>query len=722
MVQSAASGRWCRIFLGLMAAFLVQANARAQAKGRDAIDFTAEHYSTNVDTGITHASGNVVVKVGRQIIHSDEMTLNSTTGNIRATGSVIFEEGLLKITGQSSDFNMKTGSGDFYDAVLRLDQQFYLEAKKLSRLEADRYRGLTAKVSSCLDCPQSWSMTGSSIDLEVEGYAEIHHALVQIKDNPVLYFPVFYFPVKTKRQSGFLMPTYSSAPELGSQILIPYFWAHSGYSDSTFEYRYMSKGGNRLWSELRYLYSDRTFAMGQGSFTRSGDLTPETPLNDRYGLSLDQRWQISPNWTERFRGEMESDTRYSWSFYRDFQGTRLPTLVNEPSITWQNDNLYGYGLLKFNRDNLIRERASEAGINKLPELGFSIPSALLFGVVRASADFRHESFRRSTLGYDTDTGWIRSGDRNTIIGHLNVPVNLSVFLWEPLAEIRIDHYLFPDRPSGVAESAARGRLFLDQKFGTTFSRVFKTDLGSLKAIKHSIEPFIRWSYTPPDAKTIHPFFAETNAPRFDIFDPSSPDIAQVQLGSVSEEQRLRPHHLLALALNTRIVGRYGEGSSKSYEEFLGAGISQDINLKGDVSGVGRLSPTQIYAYGAYGGARISTQLARNPNTGDSDVSNEVSYKWSDYAVVLRQRIAKDIETYGYGASVTLLKAWSLGASGLYDSKIARPVEQGYEIGYNGLSKCWFFHFALTRGAGQKDFATDLVIKPIFSAGLKASLF
>ena len=69
---------------------------------------------------------------------------------------------------------------------------------------------------------------------------------------PVFYFPKFFHPDPTvKRQSGFLVPSFSQSNNLGNYISIPYFNAISKSSDLTFSPRFYDDGKTIYQSEYR---------------------------------------------------------------------------------------------------------------------------------------------------------------------------------------------------------------------------------------------------------------------------------------------------------------------------------------------------------------------------------------------------------------------------------------------------------------------------------------
>ena len=102
------------------------------------------------------------------------------------------------------------------------------------------------------DCPP-WVLSASKIEHnKVKKTVNYENALLKIYDVPVFYFPKFFHPDPTvKRQSGFLVPTFSQSNNLGNYISIPYFNAISNSSDLTFTPRFYDKGKAIFQTEYR---------------------------------------------------------------------------------------------------------------------------------------------------------------------------------------------------------------------------------------------------------------------------------------------------------------------------------------------------------------------------------------------------------------------------------------------------------------------------------------
>lgn len=686
----------------------------------DSLFFKADRYRSDLDSGVTLAEGNVQVRIGEQIVRADVMEFRSKESLIIATGNVDVEKGTLRIKAKKGIMNSKSGLGEFTDAVMRVTGEFSIEAHQLVQLDPRKYRATNAKYSSCLDCPQSWSLVGASIDLELEGFAEIHHALFQIRDTPIAYFPVFLWPVKTKRQSGFLLPEFAQSPDLGSQVNVPYFWVHGDHSDSTHEYRYMTKGGHRVWNQLRYRHSQRSFVDGEFSYTQNSAIA-DVPFN-RYGYSLKGRSQINPQWTFRFEAEGSSDPIYATQFFDEFQGQQMHTLQNRASVsrTGRDSLFVVQGLI--NTDNLPQAGSQEAGLNQAPSVSYSMASLSLLQNLRLSWRGDLDSFSRRGPGFDDGSLWIREGERASLNMRLQAPVTFRYLDWIPSAKVRAQGYHFGERPSETAPSA--GRLFsaFDQRIKSSFSRVYLVDgIGDLKALRHSVTPSLRWSWAPPDYRTAHPFFDDANAPRFDLFDPNSVDAAQLALGTVSEEQRLRPHHLLSMGLETRFVGRFGE-TQRTYSEFLSSYVTQDYSIMDQ--GEGNLQWGRLYfgAGGGYAGLSLATNATHDWATDSTDFRNEMSYKWSRYALRAVQVLGAGVEAYGAGASVTELGPVNVSADFTWNAVAGTLDSQSYGLSYTSPSKCWLFSIVVVQTPGGAGFSYAPLISIVFAESSKARSF
>lgn len=733
--------------LRIWALLLASVGARAAP-----FTFGGDSYRMDFESKKTFLSGHARVEYQDQIMQADSVVIDDEKHAVRAEGNVHVQKGDLTVKSEAADIDLLTGFGTFYNGVLKMGVSLYVEGKEIESYAKDRYRVVRGKVSRCQDCPQSWSVTGAHMDIEIEGFVEVHHALIQVKDVPIAYLPAYILPIKTKRQSGFLFPRYQKLRDLGSGLSIPYFRVLSDNADTTFDYLYTvnpTYGGHRLGNEVRYLHSDRTMIDSYQSILANGQ-------RRRGGFAVFEKTQLSPHWAQRLRSEWASDSLYSYHFENDFPSTRLPSLETEASLSWQSRNLFAYGSVRLPQDNLPRNSAflhpqasqlqngvyviedkedgklvgvrnytpSEGALYALPELVFVAPSFHLFGPVRAEVENRYLSLRRSGPLTDPETGWIREGDRFTSIVRLAAPQNVwSYFYWKPVLELRGDVYRFP----GDADpNASRARYFLDQTFGTTFSRVWATERDELKALKHTLEPYVRWTYADHDLTSGHRFFRQTfgpadarvYAPQFDLFDPvtNAPPSTTGVFGTANEEQRLRAHHLLTLAAFTRVIGRYGEGPNRRYETHFEGNVGQDFDLYArDDMGRPSLGPFRLEAAGYYGGARLHSSFLVNWRATENrfNYGNDASYFWRRYRVGIVKSFDNGSDYYGANGGIGNLGPWSFSAEYLIQhpkNALQSLTQQKYQVDYSGSdSLCWWFNVSFGKPYGATQFTQDFNI-------------
>jgi LPS-assembly protein len=107
--------------------------------------------------------------------------------------------------------------------------------------------------TTCVQPTRRWEMVAGSVTLKVDDHALMTNALLRVKGVPVMYLPIFYYPVqKDDRATGFLIPVYSTSTIHGQALSNAFFWAISRSQDATFMYDWYSKTGQGYGGEYRY--------------------------------------------------------------------------------------------------------------------------------------------------------------------------------------------------------------------------------------------------------------------------------------------------------------------------------------------------------------------------------------------------------------------------------------------------------------------------------------
>lgn len=134
------------------------------------------------------------------------------------------------------------------------DIQF--QAEKFERIGPETYRLTNGRFSTCEQPTPRWILTGSQGTMVLNKRFLLKNAVLKVKDVPLLYLPLIYYPInKEGRSTGFLMPSYSTSSNLGSGISNAFFLVLGRSQDATFFHTWSSKAGHTLASEYRYVAS-----------------------------------------------------------------------------------------------------------------------------------------------------------------------------------------------------------------------------------------------------------------------------------------------------------------------------------------------------------------------------------------------------------------------------------------------------------------------------------
>ena len=196
------------------------------------VDFTANTVSSNAETGVMTAEGDVVITQGQMRLVADRVDYDRNQGKAVATGNVIFtdnegsthysdllvlEENFSKaiaepVISQFTDGSWVGGDKVNHDAVLGT----VYEKARYTPCDCDFIGGKTP----------AWEIN-SSESRHDPNTQTIYHENVTMKifAVPVLYFPYLDHPDWTvRRRSGLLPPRISFSSDLGTTYAQSYYW------------------------------------------------------------------------------------------------------------------------------------------------------------------------------------------------------------------------------------------------------------------------------------------------------------------------------------------------------------------------------------------------------------------------------------------------------------------------------------------------------------------
>lgn len=455
-------------------------------------------------------------------IKADWMAYDVTNQSIKARGNVqvLRKEDTLAASMAKVDLNSETGS--FQDAVIiRKEGELHLEGKSIEKTGINTYRIQNGWVVTCkVDEGETppWSFASADTTIKQEGYAVLKHARFRIKNIPVFYTPYMILPVKTERQTGLLLPEFSSSENSGFSFNLPFYWVLSDSMDVTLFPELYEKRGFMPGIEFRYVTSEENKGAFMASYLHDNLTDPSetayyadtgfTHTNqDRYWIrgKADHNFGL---WQTRLDIDLVSDRdyltefnsgytglsgtngRFKEMFGRGFDNKTDDTRENSFRVlrSWNNIFLEG-DILAIND---VREtKSSPTPLWKLPSLGFS-------GIIPLWQTGISLNWNNEYVNYYREDGV--GAHRFDIHPSLSTNLPLPSFL-ESRAElgVRDTLYMVEEYGDGVwtnDDDQNRFTADFELEVASTFMRHFNFHGENVTGLDHQIRPFIRYSFIP----------------------------------------------------------------------------------------------------------------------------------------------------------------------------------------------------------------------------------
>ncbi|BBO89353.1 LPS-assembly protein LptD [Desulfosarcina ovata] len=486
-----------------------------------------------------HARGNVVIEKQKTRLVADRVAFNRQAMTASATGNVVMTVDNDVLTGNQIDLDMNHETGVLHDGSIFFNKtHFYIRGQCIEKTGKDTYRAERASVTSCDGDRPDWVITGRQVKVTVEGYGSANHALFKVRQVPVLYTPYILFPVKTKRQSGLLMPEMGYSDRKGVFWDQPIFWAINDSSDATVYVNPMEERGTKVGLEYRYALSDLSFGtiMADGlKDRRTDDGTEETerwaydddtysrPNTDRYWL----RAKIDQELPAGFSAYLDLDIVSDQDYLDDFKGGRsgyhrtldyfesvfdrdLDTLedntrTNKLNInqTWSH---YVFNADLLWNDNVVKRRWAEEDdtLQQLPVVMFNglkqevLDSGLYWDIDSEYTYFYREDGER--------------GHRTDIHPRAYLPLRWNNFLSiEPSVGWRQTTWVMDRRTDDdLSRTSTREIYDFELDLSTEISKIMASPFGIADRIRHSIKPEVVYAYIPEQDQSDLPYFTSSD--------------------------------------------------------------------------------------------------------------------------------------------------------------------------------------------------------------------
>jgi LPS-assembly protein len=650
------------------------------------LNVKADSITYDKKTDSYDAVGKVRIDWSGVIMFADQVSLRQSDNLAIAQGNVLFRKGEDTLDADRVTLDLETSKGEVENGRLFVKQgNFRLSGARMMKTGEDDYHVEKGFFTTCDGPVPSWKFGAAELDVTRNEYAEGKHAVFYIKDVPVLYFPYIVYPVMEERRSGFLMPRIGLSSKKGFYLEVPYYLVVDPSQDATFYLDVQTKRGAGVGAEYRYML--RAGGFGNLNAYLIYD-TNEDMLRGNFLIRHQQ--SFSP--TLFFRADI--DTTLDRDFYRDYGEVtgeyNRQYLESSAFVTkhWERYSLTGE--LRYTAN--LYSVNNKATLQKLPNVTFTgIKQQIWETPFYVSFDSTFTNFVRRNgvqgprldlhpmLTYYTSPGGVLEGAA-----------------WVGYRQRLYDAY-GGDGPSGFNDS---GIPDVGASLSSTFSRVYDTEWGNLKKVKHTIIPEVSYSFLPQQDQDDLPFF--------------------------DYNDRLVAQNMISYSLTNYLTGKYlSADTPASYRDLAYFRISQGYEFGGtrrdvltlvddqrpftDVRLEARLYPTE----------RLSFTLDSrfNPYRFDFSVLN-LSADVSDgegNSAGIGYRYAKDEVRYLEGKlNVSYVKPFVFHYLTRYSFDTRDFLESYYALEYK--QQCWGVTFSYRERPGDRSFIVNFTLSGIGAIG------
>jgi LPS-assembly protein len=407
------------------------------------------------------------------------------------------------------------------------------------------------KYTTCGEGIDDWYLNAK--DLDIDHYTEsvtAKNASVDFMGIPILYTPWIEFPLNKQRESGLLAPTFGISTLNGIEASIPYYWNIAPNRDATFTPRYLSKRGEQLRSEYRYLEDNY-----------AGNANLEILPNDdqigltRYFINFNHTQDFGNGWTGNIQFQKVSDGQYFTDMSTQITSTSLVNLPQQISAAY-SDAEWHFSALAQRYQTL--DNASFT-YQRVPQLTLSNTEDFDWITTNTYSEF--VNFNRNNTAPAVVNGIsVPTGSRFTLYPSVSVPLTASYGYVTPKIGVSYTQYALSDT-GGQFGSDSRVLPIFSVDSGMYFDR-------DMRVVKNyytqTLEPRLFYVFIP--------HHDESRLPNFDTA------LSDLNLSTIfSENQfsggdRINDANQLTLAVTSRMIDK------KTGAERLSATIGQRYYL------------------------------------------------------------------------------------------------------------------------------------------------
>lgn len=251
-------------------------------------DWRGERVSEQGDVWILEQG---VIQAEGLLLLADRIEYRIPEGRLVAQGHIRLEGPDLRLRGERLEMDWERRSGEAWALQMDLPPTWTLRSAHVAFTTLRTWSFDSVELSPCPEERPGWKARLSSLKVDLDGFATLWNARIQMGSVPIFYLPYALYPAQADRSSGLLPPKLGMSSAFGSTVGLTYYQVLGNSADATFAPEYLSKEGVLWGGELRW----RPDLTHQGSI--SGQTINQRSLDThRYRYSLKEVWQREDGW------------------------------------------------------------------------------------------------------------------------------------------------------------------------------------------------------------------------------------------------------------------------------------------------------------------------------------------------------------------------------------------------------------------------------------------
>ena len=484
-------------------------------------------------------SGHVSIWKDDFKITAEEVQIEQWTGNIHARGNVEIRFSKDVMTGDEAQYNYETGEGWINNVRAAVEPSIFMEGDRLVKLtdyehtQQGQYILHNGFVTACSGESPDWRIKTKYALIRIENYAHMNKSSFWVSKMPLFYLPYWFYPTKSDRATGLLIPEVSFNTNRGLILSEAFFWAINDYMDMTLGGTVFTKVGFGEEFEWRNAFDQYSRGILRAEHLKE-DESPYADRNPKEFWTVDYEqsyilpWDVRATADMNYRSDQYFDREYGHELEQ--QSDRYSESRTSLSKYWNLSRLVLDADYQKDFDSAREER-----LEHIPRLEYDTGYQTLFGIVKGSLNLKGEHIAKQGRVNWTETDLSGTTSYSELLERDTMRGGLYSEIWLDIKEVpwftllpwiswretvwdtrRTIDPRFPDgtwatRPSEypVSDDSVGQGVFTSGDWirremygygakwmGPKLYKIISIEGEKISKIKHLIEPRIEYKVTP----------------------------------------------------------------------------------------------------------------------------------------------------------------------------------------------------------------------------------